>query len=217
MSNCSICFSNIKSYSKETLSCKHSFCKDCIANWFSISYTLTCPICRKIHVEDNQTGNNQILTHSMTSTRRISDSNTVSRRYYLRSRTINSPIEQDLDNVIIRDGYNTLDNLSVSQRTRLGTHGIRKIIIINELKVLLKKMDFTHDRIKVTNQIFDTLKANKWVLQENERFKNTVIYKLWEFYDQDNIRGLRGKAQKWYFGIFGESMINRPLGAIDII
>ena len=39
---CSICYDNI--YVKETLSCGHSFCKNCIYKWKGT----TCPMCRSI-------------------------------------------------------------------------------------------------------------------------------------------------------------------------
>jgi hypothetical protein len=43
---CSICLSFIQKSSSISLSCEHSYCKNCILNWICINKT--CPVCRGV-------------------------------------------------------------------------------------------------------------------------------------------------------------------------
>ena len=44
---CSICLENISEQHKKTTSCKHTFHKDCLDQWFVTSAHKDCPMCRK--------------------------------------------------------------------------------------------------------------------------------------------------------------------------
>ena len=47
---CDICFEEIKELYYETAcTCKFTYHKECITNWFKINYRKTCPVCKKIH------------------------------------------------------------------------------------------------------------------------------------------------------------------------
>ena len=59
---CSICLEDIFHDNKKTLSCNHSFHKNCINRWFN--QQTNCPLCRKSHTSnqnENETNNNWLL------------------------------------------------------------------------------------------------------------------------------------------------------------
>ena len=60
--SCSICLQNVNEDEKCTTNCNHSFCLNCINNWFEQN-TDICPLCRRRIISyDSRDGKHHIIT-----------------------------------------------------------------------------------------------------------------------------------------------------------
>lgn len=216
MLKCPICLTSIISEKRKVLPCEHQFCQECISNWFKENKHEMCPVCRNVPTKVPK--KNQTITRSMS--RRILsnwyESHPVHSAYGMPTTyqsyddfgRIISMDDDDDDDIIYNELLQELELMVTNDingsnlLTRSETFALRKQTVIGAIKQCLKNIEADRGvdrKIATTNEIFNIIKANKWLLTNYDHFRQTVINKLIELH---NDRRVILHSEKWFFDLF---------------